>query len=384
MRRSTWWMAGALGVLLAQPAHASKGQVNAGLLACSREDWPEAIDKMKEGLVDAEVLKPKQLMRARICELRAHLKLIEAAPSSELLQGAFDSFEQARTIDDPKALKLGGKELKELQDELEARLFNAAADAYNQKMPAEAAPRFEQAYAVGQNPRAAIMRGYSLQQLGDKQGAIEAYQTARAALEASDEAPDNAEVPLYEALGILLMEEGKSSEALAALAAGLERFPDNEPLQRAELAVYQRFPEAFDEARSRFDAALADSPDDLDLRNAWGSLLVAHGDEDEALGVFGAVLEKEPQNLVANLNLAGIHIARAKALQEQNQERRRPDKKVHAQMLDEMRAAYPFLQACHDVQPDNRAWLDQLVTVTSIVPELKGDMAKWKKRRDAL
>ena len=130
--------------------------------------------------------------------------------------------------------------------------------------------------------------------------AVKAVMLYRRALEAGPK-----DVRVLTALGSALYKAGEWQEARARFEAAVA-LDGSYADARMDLAILDLQHDRAAEAEAQFRALLAGSPKDAAALNGLGSALLAQGRAGEAQGLFEQVIVQDPENFDANYNLATI------------------------------------------------------------------------------
>ena len=137
-------------------------------------------------------------------------------------------------------------------------------------------------------------------------------------------------------------------------------------LERIELSIYQNNPELVEQAKAKFEAAIETDPNDPSLKVALGGMLEKAGDMEGAERYYLEAYELTPESLEANFSLGAFYINKAAQLSSEKNGLT-DEKKVEEfdeKILDMLKKAYPMMVKLHELQPNEREWLSQLVTIT--------------------
>ena len=105
--------------------------------------------------------------------------------------------------------------------------------------------------------------------------------------------------------GNVLRDLGRFDEALAALDATIQRFPENVVARNARAEVLRDLGR-FDEALAALDATIERFPENVVARNARAEVLRDLGRFDEALASLESTIERFPENVVARTARAEV------------------------------------------------------------------------------
>ena len=185
-------------------------------------------------------------------------------------------------------------------------LINAGLTAFDAADYAQAHAFFDKAIEVSTNEEqksgARTFRANALDMLGRYAEAVAAYEEVIA------EAPDWGEAPAT--LGICHARNGPPAKAEAALRRGLENCPGS-PEIRDELAAHLLAERRnLDEALRLSEEAVALGRDEIRHLHTLGEVKLTLGDEAGATEAYRAVLDLDPENPEAHLELGILHEGR--------------------------------------------------------------------------
>ena len=104
------------------------------------------------------------------------------------------------------------------------------------------------------------------------------------------------------------MDRGEAAAALATIAQGLARHPDDPRLLERQADIYATLPSFRPQAAEIYRRLLAQRPGDLALKNKLATTLLALLRLNQAEKLFYQVLAVEPDNAEANLGLANLYL----------------------------------------------------------------------------
>lgn len=139
--------------------------------------------------------------------------------------------------------------------------------------------------------------GNARRESGDLQGSVDAL---RRAVEIEPRSP-----PIRFNLATVLLRAGEFEEAERQLRQMADDFPEDEkPLRELHALLKQQLRD--EEALEAIEAAVARAPADIELWLALASHRMSLLRHDDAALAYGAVVEREPANPLANLGLAAV------------------------------------------------------------------------------
>ncbi|HVS66381.1 MAG TPA: tetratricopeptide repeat protein [Thermoanaerobaculia bacterium] len=181
----------------------------------------------------------------------------------------------------------------------------AAADAFSEERYDLAAASYRKALEIDpEDFTARKALGFSLEKLGDVDGAIEQLHLALRHGDSGDEQRTRRErAEVYRILGGLSVLHGGEEEALRYFAKAVELDPERAD---AHLKLANSLARAgrFDEALAHYDRVLEALPDHSETRVRRATALVNLGRRDEALAEFRRAVEADPENAETRLRYA--------------------------------------------------------------------------------
>jgi tetratricopeptide (TPR) repeat protein len=107
------------------------------------------------------------------------------------------------------------------------------------------------------------------------------------------------------------MNRGEAAVALATIAQGLARHPDDPSLLERQADIYATLPFMWPRAADLYRRLLVQRPGDLALKNKLASLYLALGQIAQAERLFQKVLAAKPDNVEAHLGLGRLYLRSA-------------------------------------------------------------------------
>jgi Tfp pilus assembly protein PilF len=104
------------------------------------------------------------------------------------------------------------------------------------------------------------------------------------------------------------MDRGDAAVALATIAQGLARYPDDPRLLERQADIYATLPVMWPRAADLYRRLLVQRPGDLALKNKLANLYLALGQIAQAERLFQEVLTADPDNPEAHLGLARLYL----------------------------------------------------------------------------
>lgn len=365
-----------LVLMVIMQVQAQNSKVTSGVIAFDAGRYEEAVEKLTVALENKDQLKEKNIPKAHYYLSQAYLRvgqdtaLIKQYPDA--LLKSYDHLELAKETDASGKYK---KQATLAETMVWPTMFNIGATAYNQKDYESSLAHFERAVKLSPDDVNTIMMlGYSQYMMKDTTNALTTWQRTIDAYEkllanATDEEPvePNKDIAAaYLLVGSFKDLKGDIRGALEAIQAGRKNFPNDKELQRTELSLYQKSPELFAEAESKFQKAIEENPDDLIIQLAYAGMLKENGQVDRALALYNGVLAKDPDNLQANIQIGAHHVNVAS---EKNDAKMKLSKESEIDAADKevsssLKKAYPYMQKLHKLQPTEPEWINQLVSIS--------------------
>ncbi|MEL6625489.1 MAG: tetratricopeptide repeat protein [Bacteroidota bacterium] len=189
---------------------------------------------------------------------------------------------------------------------------------------------------------------------------------------------------MVQQLAVIYDAKSEPRKALDLLESSKKIIPDDPNVKRQELNIYNRNPELFEESKAKFEAAIKADPSDLPIKLAYANLLERNGEIEQAISLYKDAHSQDGDNLQANYYLAAYYINKAV---EMNTEKAEMTKEADIDAADEkiknmMNESYPYLVKLHELQPNEREWLSQLVQVTGFTGKDEEMMEYSKKLGD--
>lgn len=387
-------------LLIVSIGYAQPSKVTSGVIALDNGDLGAAIEKLTTGLADQSAFtkgKAKKVPKGYYYLHKAFLQLVESqdttladlkAQHPDALDKSVDYYKKA--TENPN---YGGTWKKQATlDNSEARLWSAAFNEgvayFNADGKEKEALRYFE-MARDMNPDDFI----TLRMLGaayiTQADTASTLTTLENGLKAYNETYENAETGavmkatpayerdfgqlnyVYQQLAVIYNDQGEARKALDILDEGLALKPEADDLKRRQLDIYQKNPELFTEAVSKFEMAIADSPEDNGLKLAFASLLERNEKAEEAFKLYEAVYKANPEDIQANYGVGAYYINKAALLSKEQMEATKEAKidELSAQIKELLKSAYPYMQFLHKAQPEVTEWLRQLVQISGQIGE---------------
>jgi tetratricopeptide (TPR) repeat protein len=381
-------------MFLAGTLFAQDSKVTTGVMKVESGKFQEGVQAIETGLSGG--VKEKNVPKAYFYLAKGYAGMM--GDTAVMNNNPDIVFKAKEAVVKTKETDMKGKYVKSLvliEDNIHRTMFNQGATFYNGEDYAKALPYLKGAQElVPDNVLYYLLLGYAQVSLSDTASAINSLKGTLDiwnGLEPADR--DSSLSGNILSTNLMLatlynMYEKAPRKALDVLASARKDYPTNEDLRNTELSIYQQNPELFEEARGKFEKALKDDPKNNNVKLAFAALLTQNGEEDKGLDLYSQVLEGDPDNYQANVNVGAFYINEAVTAQKEYADTPSSEEdklaELETKFLDLLRKAYPHMEKAHASSPDNPEWINQLVTIATSVPELIGDSKKWIEKQRAL
>ncbi|MDX1906490.1 MAG: tetratricopeptide repeat protein [Bacteroidia bacterium] len=384
------------------PVAAQTSKVTTGVLLYQQQSYAEAIAKLEEGIADPSLLKPKVLAKAQYHLAMSYFRAANDSALSAQFPGAAlkakENLEKA--LKDPESGAAWTKQatLDNATQGISRTLLNEGLTIFNDGKDQEAlqllqaAANLEPDYFLTQRMLGAAyiqvkdtakgaasleeaLNVYKKRYVGDAPGIAE----LKTGLEYKQ---DSGQVSyVVRQLAVIYNAQKEPRKALAILEEGYKISPKDKEIQLVELSIYQQNPELFSDAVTKFEAAIASNPKDERLKMAFASMLERNNRKEDAIKLYQEVYDQNPNSLEANYGLGASYVNQAAALSEIKMKERNETKieELDAQILVLLEKAYPFIKKLHELQPTEREWLSQLVSIAGNLNKMDEMEAYGKK-----
>ncbi|MEM7657440.1 MAG: hypothetical protein AAF399_15005 [Bacteroidota bacterium] len=188
---------------------------------------------------------------------------------------------------------------------------------------------------------------------------------------------------LYQQIAVIYNSWGEPEKALELLEDGLT-ITDAEDIKRQELNIYQQNPQLLDRAKTKFESAIAASPDDVQIKLAYASMLERNEQADDAYELYKEVYETDPTQIGGIYGVGAYYINKAAAISDAKMAINDDDEieAMDKEIIGLLEKAYPYMQKLHELQPTQREWLSQLINIAPILgkdDEMEAYYEKMKK-----
>lgn len=391
MKKLTTALVLAIALLMQVQAQDPNPKVISGVIAYEGGRYEEAIEKFTLASEKKELIKEKNLPKLHYYLSQAYLRVSEdTSLQSKYPEASMLAYEQHNLAKEADAITKNKfkNQLVMAEQQLWPAIFNEGAAAYNEEKYQSSLDHFKVAVKLNEeDPLSYMMLGYSYFMMKDTMPAVEAWKGAAKAYTAvPPEEPNPNMASCYLLLSTILNMKGETRQALEYVTEGREMFAGNEDLQRTELSIYQQHPELFSEAESKFVTAIEENPTDSRLKLAYAALLQQADQNEKALGLYGEVLQKEPKNIPANLQIGAHYVNEAAKLNEEKMNLDDDDAIAgkELQIKESLKKAYPYIKLLHEEDPKEPEWINQLVNITLYLDMEDEANAYIKKQQDVM
>lgn len=373
---------------------AQKSKMTTGIMALNNGDPVTAIQKIEESFERIDDIKAKHQPKGYYNLAKAYLQV--SSDSNADIKGMFpDALLKAKenyqiAMNHPESRRIENTAKTEQMDrQVFGALFNRAVTDFNEGAYEAAREYFKAAQDMRPDHfmtnrllgNASLLTGDTTASINYLVRAVDIYENRYLNTEGDSEKEksievykatgeyqqDSAQMPdVFRLLAGLYATQQEYRKALDLIESSEEVIGKNRDLKLQELDIYNKNPDLLDEAKAKFEAAIAEDPDDLPIKLAYASLLERNDENDKALELYREAYEQDPDNLQANYGLGAYYINEAAELSQQKAEMKKEAEiqKMDERIKDFLEKAYPYMKKLHELQPNEREWLSQLVTIT--------------------
>ena len=166
-----------------------------------------------------------------------------------------------------------------------------------------------------------------------------------------------------------------------------KHFPGKkQEINKWELQVYQNNEEMLNEALKKFETAVAENPEDVNVRVSYANLLSKNGDTTAAIKQYKKALEQDTENLVAVYNLGALYNNIAKRYGDQANQTDDGDRVTHLRdrQQENAKKAYKYMKKANKLDPDNPSTLRTLFNIAFLLDKPEEEYMKYKNRAEEL
>ena len=277
---------------------------------------------------------------------------------SEALTKCADAFRKLVELDETYFKNNYGEIITYIQS-ITTNYFNQGALAYEAGDYAKAIECYKQAYntmaIIGQKDNEALLVAAQIAVMAKEyNSAIELCSTL------IENAFDNPQVYQYMAIAQGGLENNDAM--LQYIQTGREKFPEDENLINEQINAYlklKREAEIIDQIRQMAEKNTENSVYYFILGTIYGNQESELFNVDEAINCYNKVIEINPNDENAYINIAGIYIDKSNALKHEADELPLSETKKYDEMMvqiDEVRSqALPYVEKAHELLPEDEA-----------------------------
>lgn len=368
--------------------YAQESKLTTGVIAYDQMRYEEAIDKIKEALAKPELLKPKSKAKGYYYLTQSLYKILTTESLLKQLGTKYPDLENQTYEAFRNAMEnlpsAGGDKgnfttgLEFIKQNLFVVFLNKGSQLYSsvKEEDAGAAAKLKEASgyltkAMEINPdnyMPSLALGFIGLRTNDNNSAIENLEKSLKIYEDKTKTSkvDSVMANAYINLSNLYLDQKNTAKALEAVERGKKAFPGHSDIGRQELAVYQGDPTYLEQALGKFEESLKKNPKDEAVRIAFAEMLMKSNKIDQGIAEYKKVLESNPGNKYANLNLGAHYVNAAAAINEKLKDASTDDyEALNKQIIENFKLAYPFIKKVQQLEPKNIEWINQMIQITS-------------------
>ena len=313
-----------------------------------------------------------------------------------LVETAIESYAKAYELD-PKSADRVKAVLKQISDfctqegnvNLELGDFKAAADAFGLAYAAQAVPAYG-----GADPELLYYAGYLETVNGSKDPASFA-KGAEYLEKAIEEGYEGEEGLSYYYLfycyyGQKDADPANLQKAKQTLLTGLDKYPKSQRILDGLMSLYTSEEGLGDPADliSRFDAAIAEDPDNVDMWFGLGRIYAALKNNDECIVAFKKVAELAPDVFDGYFWTGYFYVEKGNAMNEELNNKPWTGKAAYDEEQKVINAVYaeaiPWFEKALEIKPNDLNTVDYLKSISFRLRDEEGMMEKYNKYNELL
>lgn len=313
-----------------------------------------------------------------------------------LVETAIESYAKAYELDPKSAdrVKAGLKQISDFCSQegnvnLELGDFKAAADAFGLAYAAQAVPAYE-----GADPELLYYAGYLETVNGSKDPASFA-KGAEYLEKAIEEGYEGEEGLSYYYLfycyyGQKDADPANLQKAKQTLLTGLDKYPKSQRILDGLMSLYTSEEGLGDPADliSRFDAAIAEDPDNVDMWFGLGRIYAALKNNDECIVAFKKVAELAPDVFDGYFWTGYFYVEKGNAMNEELNNKPWTGKAAYDEEQKVINAVYaeaiPWFEKALEIKPNDLNTVDYLKSISFRLRDEEGMMEKYNKYNELL
>ena len=313
-----------------------------------------------------------------------------------LVETAIESYAKAYELDPKSAdrVKAGLKQISDFCSQegnvnLELGDFKAAADAFGLAYAAQAVPAYG-----GADPELRYYAGYLETGNGSKEPASFA-KGAEYLEKAIEEGYEGEEGLSYYYLfycyyGQKDADPANLQKAKQTLLTGLDKYPKSQRILDGLMSLYTSEEGLGDPADliSRFDAAIAEDPDNVDMWFGLGRIYAALKNNDECIVAFKKVAELAPDVFDGYFWTGYFYVEKGNAMNEELNNKPWTGKAAYDEEQKVINAVYaeaiPWFEKALEIKPNDLNTVDYLKSISFRLRDEEGMMEKYNKYNELL
>ena len=313
-----------------------------------------------------------------------------------LVETAIESYAKAYALDPKSAdrVKAGLKQISDFCSQegnvnLELGDFKAAADAFGLAYAAQAVPAYG-----GADPELLYYAGYLETVNGSKDPASFA-KGAEYLEKAIEEGYEGEEGLSYYYLfycyyGQKDADPANLQKAKQTLLTGLDKYPKSQRILDGLMSLYTSEEGLGDPADliSRFDAAIAEDPDNVDMWFGLGRIYAALKNNDECIVAFKKVAELAPDVFDGYFWTGYFYVEKGNAMNEELNNKPWTGKAAYDEEQKVINAVYaeaiPWFEKALEIKPNDLNTVDYLKSISFRLRDEEGMMEKYNKYNELL
>ena len=313
-----------------------------------------------------------------------------------LVETAIESYAKAYELDPKSAdrVKAGLKQISDFCSQegnvnLELGDFKAAADAFGLAYAAQAVPAYG-----GADPELLYYAGYLETVNGSKDPASFA-KGAEYLEKAIEEGYEGEEGLSYYYLfycyyGQKDADPANLQKAKQTLLTGLDKYPKSQRILDGLMSLYTSEEGLGDPADliSRFDAAIAEDPDNVDMWFGLGRIYAALKNNDECIVAFKKVAELAPDVFDGYFWTGYFYVEKGNAMNEELNNKPWTGKAAYDEEQKVINAVYaeaiPWFEKALEIKPNDLNTVDYLKSISFRLRDEEGMMEKYNKYNELL
>lgn len=313
-----------------------------------------------------------------------------------LVETAIESYAKAYELDPKSAdrVKAGLKQISDFCSQegnvnLELGDFKAAADAFGLAYAAQAVPAYG-----GADPELLYYAGYLETVNGSKDPASFA-KGAEYLEKAIEEGYEGEEGLSYYYLfycyyGQKDADPANLQKAKQTLLTGLDKYPKSQRILDGLMSLYTSEEGLGDPADliSRFDAAIAEDPDNVDMWFGLGRIYAALKNNDECIVAFKKVAELAPDVFDGYFWTGYFYVEKGNAMNEELNNKPWTGKAAYDEEQKVINAVYaeaiPWFEKALEIKPNDLNTVDYLKSINFRLRDEEGMMEKYNKYNELL